>query len=543
MNKVIVIGLDGATWDLLLPLAENGFLPNLRRLCASGVHGELESTIPPVTAPAWASFATGKNPGKTGIFDFLLPRGALSRLTPITTADIPCDTFYELLHELGKKFILVNLPLSYPPRTTQPTITSILTQGNRFIFPEDLASQVPDLKEYRITPNFDLKVRGDIQGYAHDIRQLEETRFKCCQKLFELEWDLFFMLFSGPDWVQHEVYDKLVSGNLNRDHDAFLLYRDIDDYIGWFMEHMPNDATLFVMSDHGFKTYKGLFYINQWLRQKGLLRSMRCVGGSVPPQHRIVEGIREAQARLGPSRRDIGRLRLAPPAALLQGLKRLGVGRLYALLEDRLPFRVEADTAVDHAGSAAICTTPELWGIYLNVAGRFGDGVLNADEATGIKDTIIAELRNLGIPGTSIPAFQSVASSSDAYSGTLTATAPDLVIVPSDYCLAAGLRMARNEPCFEERSINGHSLTGILAACGPNVRRGVQIAGSSICDLAPTILHILDAAVPSDMDGKVLSVLFEEDSEVLQRPIRYAAPSQKDAIRQRIAGVKKRRKV
>ena len=71
MIKSLILGLDGATWDVIKPLAEEGKLPTLKKLMEEGVWGNLESTIPPVTGPAWVSFATGRNPGKTGVFDFL----------------------------------------------------------------------------------------------------------------------------------------------------------------------------------------------------------------------------------------------------------------------------------------------------------------------------------------------------------------------------------------------------------------------------------------------------------------------------------------
>src|SRR3989304_3900917 len=69
-RRVFVLGLDGATFNLIKPWIKEGELPNLSRLLEEGCHGELESVIPPLTTPAWASFITGKNPGKHGVFDF-----------------------------------------------------------------------------------------------------------------------------------------------------------------------------------------------------------------------------------------------------------------------------------------------------------------------------------------------------------------------------------------------------------------------------------------------------------------------------------------
>src|SRR5205807_10665929 len=70
-NKLLVIGLDGASFNVLDPLIEKGYLPNLSRLISAGSRADLETTFPPITAVAWSSFMTGKNPGKHGIFEFV----------------------------------------------------------------------------------------------------------------------------------------------------------------------------------------------------------------------------------------------------------------------------------------------------------------------------------------------------------------------------------------------------------------------------------------------------------------------------------------
>ena len=68
--KVLVVSFDGGVWTNLLPLANSGIMPNLKNLIESGAYGNLESTIPPVTPPAWTAFMTGCHPGKSGVFDF-----------------------------------------------------------------------------------------------------------------------------------------------------------------------------------------------------------------------------------------------------------------------------------------------------------------------------------------------------------------------------------------------------------------------------------------------------------------------------------------
>jgi len=72
-KKMVVIGIDGATFDVIDPMVERGELPNLATLMKEGCRGELESTFPPITHTAWSTFSTGKNPGKHGVFDFIDP--------------------------------------------------------------------------------------------------------------------------------------------------------------------------------------------------------------------------------------------------------------------------------------------------------------------------------------------------------------------------------------------------------------------------------------------------------------------------------------
>ena len=80
MNKALIIGLDGMSPELLDLLIKRGIFLQIKGLKALSSYGDLESTYPPVTGPVWTSFATGVNPGKHGIFDFVQPCGNLLNL-------------------------------------------------------------------------------------------------------------------------------------------------------------------------------------------------------------------------------------------------------------------------------------------------------------------------------------------------------------------------------------------------------------------------------------------------------------------------------
>ena len=134
-TQVVVLGFDGADPNLLSRWAKQGKLPNLARLAQTGTFRPLGTTNPPESPVAWASFATGLNPGGTGIFDFLrrdpqtyLPELALvSRekakflfgLIPIKPPRVINERsgvpFYKAVADAGYKTTAIRMPLEFPP--------------------------------------------------------------------------------------------------------------------------------------------------------------------------------------------------------------------------------------------------------------------------------------------------------------------------------------------------------------------------------------------------------------------------------------------
>ena len=110
MKKVVVIGLDGATWELVQPIVDKGRLPNIKKILDQGTIGDLYSTIPPVTGPTWVSFATGCKPEKHGVFEFMKFVLGIYETKIITSMDINQPFFYEILSEQKRKCIIINLP-------------------------------------------------------------------------------------------------------------------------------------------------------------------------------------------------------------------------------------------------------------------------------------------------------------------------------------------------------------------------------------------------------------------------------------------------
>src|SRR5215212_8320842 len=114
--KVMVLGWDGATWDVLEPVVQEGWLPNLSRLRGQGAWGRLRSVFPPLSPVAWTGVMTGKNSGKHGIFEFLeYEHNPLGGRVNSSRA-IKAELVWEIAGRHGKTTVAGGVPMSYPPR-------------------------------------------------------------------------------------------------------------------------------------------------------------------------------------------------------------------------------------------------------------------------------------------------------------------------------------------------------------------------------------------------------------------------------------------
>jgi len=210
-KKSMIIGLDGATFDLIKPWANAGELPTFKKLMKEGVWGELESTIPHVTPPAWTSITTGKNPGKHGIFDFMSIEKSDGKwkLKLYNSRSKKSKEIWDYLRD--KKSIIVNVPLTYPPRVINGTmITGMLTpdiKNSDFTYPKEFKGEIlKSFPEYIIELNWS-GYKGKERKFLEDLYKMSEERIKLFWYLFGKEWDFLFFVFVGTDRMQHIIWD------------------------------------------------------------------------------------------------------------------------------------------------------------------------------------------------------------------------------------------------------------------------------------------------------------------------------------------------
>lgn len=515
-KKLIVIGLDGATWTLLKPLMEEGVMPNLKKIVDNGVNSRLESTMPAMTGPSWATFATGVNPGKHGVFDFMLPNDSLSNLRVANSKEILVPTIYEMMDRANLSPILVNLPCTWPPRLTNHiTITSILTQGDQWIYPESLKQEFVGFTKYRLTPDEKLRAKEDNDKYIDDILRHIDEQMECVQWLWKNKsWDFFYYLFSHSDWVSHAAFVPLVD---RRDPSALRVFQKIDEYLAWFLEHLPTDANLIMVSDHGFKDYRKVFYFNRWLEKEGFLKTKEGAEGfkeTVTRRSKELEKVQSQKKKIKLSSNVFKWLERVPwlePAAKWV---------YHHIVKPYLPINLKVDIGIDFPKTLACFPKGSyLTNVYLNDGRKYKDGKIKTEEEyQQVLNSLIEKLSAVRGPDGN-PVVKKIFTKDAIYGDAAPATSPDLFFELGEYWLDGHFYTGK---LFDANINNKHDQWGIFAGYGPDMAKGLSLPDARMCDVAPTILHMLGLPVFSYMDGKPLKALFGPASDFWIREVKVA---------------------
>ncbi len=471
-GRVVVIGLDGATWDLLQPWIDRGDLPNLAALQQTSAWGELQSVVPYLSPAAWASAVTGVNPGKHAIFDFQRRMPGQAVIVNETAKSRRAQPIWNMLRPSKRRVLLLNIPMTDPP----DEVNGLFIAG----FPHQ------DLTGYTYPPDLERK----IQPYELDRLEMRlvpgredsllATYARCREyrKRIILDWlrnepfDLLWAVFTGTDRIQHTFWLYADPQNPNYDPVSAQRYvQAIHDYwveqdraLGEIMAAVGSDATLLVVSDHGFGPLRYDLRVQNLLRAPGSELSSREADG------------------------------------------------IYSL--DR--------------GDAAR--------LYVSRRGRDPGAIWSPTEALGVRGKLAGALRRAEDPRTGGRVCETVWGSEEVFRGTYAEKGPDLVALPAEgYFLTlgdpagdvAGPVVGPHTP-----QLSGwHRMNGIYAVRGPGIapgRRGNE--GDRLCsllDIVPTVLYLLDEPIPAGLDGDLMRGLLGPD-RLAKKPPRAAGPLEED---------------
>ncbi|WP_458207781.1 alkaline phosphatase family protein [Haladaptatus sp. NG-SE-30] len=497
--RTLVIGLDGACLPVLERFFDTGVLPNLERLFDSGVSGPLESQIPPWTPSAWPSLFTGVNPGKHGVFSFLDYDGY--DWDVVNGSHVQAKTLWEHLSEEGFSSVVVNVPVTHPPREFDGALVpGYMAPESPACHPSGLLDELRDeIGDYRIYPNSDgVSDTAAISEYR-SVTEMRGDAFRYLADRFDP--DFGFVEFQQTDTVFHEHPGET---DIVR-----TVYEAVDEQVGRILDECDPDTVL-VVSDHGIGEYTGYgFYVNEFLAEHGYTAT-RQGGDGMPSWVPIREGrLRDGDESSDSSNDERDLLKELTALAARYGLTTHRAGKLLETVGLRdFAARFVPDEAirasskqVDFAASQAYMRARIECGVRINLEGREPEGVVPQERYESLRTELVELLRSAETPDGD-PVFEEVAPREAYFDGPKADKAVDIVTVPADFdhFLSAELTGQTFAPPGQPWN---HKRDGVVAMAGEGVQGSLDDA--HLFDVTPTVLALFGLPASTEMDGSVLS--------------------------------------
>jgi predicted AlkP superfamily phosphohydrolase/phosphomutase len=451
-RRVLVIGLDCVAPELVFDRFRDD-LPNIRALIESSTHGRLESAIPPITVPAWASMMTSKDPGRLGFYGFRNRTDrSYSKMGIVNSQMVREAAVWDIVSRAGGKVVVMGVPPAYPPKPVNGVAVGCFltpsTEGT-YTYPANIKWEIADtVGEYLVdVPDFRTEEKDRL---LNDIYRMTERRFALARHFLETrDWDFFMLVEMGTDRIHHGFWHfmdpehpKYEPGRFSEAIRAY--YKTVDGEVGSLLRRIDDDTAVLVVSDHGAKRMDGGVCINEWLIREGLLTIKAKPPGKVPLE----------------------------------------------------------ECEVDWEKTVAWASGGYYSRVFLNVAGREPNGVVTDYQATlqDLKERIEAIPDHLGRP---MPTRAYVPQ--DTYRD-VRGVAPDLIVLFGDLLWRAVGSVGHEELYTFDNDTGpddaNHAQHGVfMLRDGGDSRRA---EGYQLMDIAPTLLDTMGLPVPGDMQGRLI---------------------------------------
>ena len=500
--RAVIFGVDGLTFRVLHPLIERGDLPNFRRLKQDGCEAVLESKYPPLTPAAWMSLATGLKPAGHGVYDFWefeeQPWSGGTCKARVLTRRKGGRAIWNILSELGKRVLVINVPLTYPPDPVNGIMVSGYMTPSRgdFTYPAAFKEEL-----YRAVPDYQIDLEKEdifsVESSGKPERLIEATLYMTRRRieltnymLKEKPWDFCFVAFVGADRLQHPLWEEISSLNAK----AVEYFRVLDHGLGLILDQLTPDDTLFVVSDHGFQAASRTFEINEYLYSKKLL----ALGAGL-------QRSRERSKRLSNLKHIIAQMGLLPLGRLVK--RRLQADNLTGQFED---VAQPISTDIDWENTTAYVPS------HSSFPGGYADVFLHDNLDAEQLHELCEDLKSLVDPLSGKPLIDALYTTEAFGEGPYAPRERHLLLLPTDgitFRMSLGntrlwdnarLRHDLNKRC------GVHHKDGVLYAYGGGVKKGFAAPRAEIYDVVPTVLHSMGLPVDQGFDGRVLDELFVE---------------------------------
>lgn len=506
-QKVLIIGLDGGTLDLILPWVKEGHLPALGQLIEEGISGPLQSSFPPLTGPAWSSFMTGKSPGHHGVMEFFFRKTGTYQQVLNNRQNIDGRSLWRILSDSNCEVGIMGVPLTYPPEQVNGfLISGLLTPPDRrdFTHPRELLIELEEnVGEYRLRHDETYR-RSNPQPFLEEQYSILKNNTDTALYLIENKpWDLFMVHILGTDRIQHEFWHVIDPSHPQHDprerqrlgNVILEFFKEVDSSLKRILD-ICGEANVIVMSDHGFGPVHKFIDFNVWLLQKGYLHLNRDINTR----------LRYLLFRLGFNYAVLGnlilKLGLGKQAKEMGRARREELQRRFFLSLDDVDWKRSKVYSMGNFGQ-----------LYINLMGREPQGLVSPGaEYEELLQELQQKLMDLVDPDDGTPVIERIIRREEVYEGPHAEHAPDLMFFTRNMeYKAMGLSDFSSSKVFEPiyGTTGHHRMNGLLICHKPGVfMKGKEILDARIQDLVPTILYLMDQAIPRDMDGEVLLNLF-----------------------------------
>jgi predicted AlkP superfamily phosphohydrolase/phosphomutase len=480
---MIVLGLDGATFSLIDPWIDAGELPNFARLREESVAGDLESTIPEITVPAWPAFATGRDPTELDMYGFS-HFNRETRENELSHDEFVPGKMWDVVDDQGGRSVVFNIPGSYPWQAIDGTIVAAAPEfKDEYAHPPERWDELVDFVD-------GYKLRNDknpgTRAYVERSLDLVDKRFEAFEHFIDEEDpDLAVGLVRGTDRIAHHYWGAESVPPASKDNAVFEVYQRVDEHLGEFLDAHA-DENVVVMSDHGFEKVREQFAPNRVLERAGLVT--------------LTDSGDATQAALGSLRdvasdilRKLGLLTFARkvvPASTVASLPSgddLGLDN--AISMGRIDWAETDAVVAQGAKTALVYALADDSDEVAAVCDCARDALVTAAREAGVD----VRFEDLGRGGVHTPDFAMLVETPKVDVTARFDVDNDLVPVDT----------------------SGHARNGVFLARGPSFRTGT-LEDAHITDIAPTVLHALGYDLPHAMTGDVLDV-FAPDADAANR--------------------------
>ena len=519
-GSVYVFGLDGVPPELVDRGIDAGRLPNFARMRDRGTDGTTRSTVPPLSMIAWSSFATGRDPGNHGVYNFMLKEDGEYGTTFVNAETLREQSVpvWEYLDAQDRSSGVMNVMPGYPPsKTAGVHISDNITtpSSGDYAFPDDLQADIEEkIGGYSVDPyeGYDDGTDEDnLRGLLDNFFEMEENRIEVAKLLVEeYPCDFYSLVFQGPDNVLHVLGHLLDETHPKYDPDLAARYEDkplellelYDELLGWVMERMDDEDTLMVLSDHGHGPIYKTVNLNSWLYDAGYLEleSRPWTRLKQFGYNYVYDAVETVMSELN----------------LFSKLK-MGVARTSG--DGSGPDLAELLTIsrkdIDWSETAAF-TVASGGQIYINTEDH-EQGAVPESKYERLRERLREELLAIEDPERGDRVVDSVLYGEDVYGDEYDDTRPDLVCMPApgyqiQYPQTMKTKRVFGEPPKTGSHTSMNEMHGIFYAWGGPVgnETGVTV---DLTDFAPTACSLLDVPVPEEMDGDVRHDVVDVDGE------------------------------